>query len=346
MSSFNKGDFLNYIRENIISTNNFPRMIIGTGLSISYGIPGMSKLFEWLNSSVVNYGDVVKHIWEDIKGDIQAKGLEAGLTDARSLQPEFIDFIKVETVKLMIDENEHYVPDNTERGFSRLLDYLIRSQPINKSSLNIMTTNYDTIIEDVFDFQENKDCILVNGFRGVNYPYEDRSLLRDPFGIYKSQVKILRLFKPHGSIDWIIHNNKLKKVSKDSIGKYNLSKVQIITPGLGKHFEANSNLHFSEHKRFFNEELDSNNNPLIIYGYGFNDVQFDIKIFDTIRNKFLETLIISKEVSEEIVQRAMENTRITVLYSKEDRNYVVFNSIKHEVEEKYWDLDYLMEELI
>ena len=32
------------IKENSLSRNNFPRIIVGTGMSASFGVPGMWKL--------------------------------------------------------------------------------------------------------------------------------------------------------------------------------------------------------------------------------------------------------------------------------------------------------------
>ena len=67
------------IKRRYLSMTNFPKFIIGTGLSISVGIPGMGKLADKLDAVFSKKDCKYKEIWENCKPIVRKKGLEAAL---------------------------------------------------------------------------------------------------------------------------------------------------------------------------------------------------------------------------------------------------------------------------
>ena len=56
------------IKNNVLSKNNMPKLIVGTVLSASYGIPGMWKLSEELKAKLgVHNDDDIKCAWIRLK---------------------------------------------------------------------------------------------------------------------------------------------------------------------------------------------------------------------------------------------------------------------------------------
>ena len=45
------------IKEKNLSRNSFPKLIVGTGLSASFGVPGMSKLSTQLEKNLSSHPD-------------------------------------------------------------------------------------------------------------------------------------------------------------------------------------------------------------------------------------------------------------------------------------------------
>lgn len=52
------------IKNNVLSKNNFPKLIVGTGLSASCGVPGMGKLSEELKRKLGTHeDDDIRNTW-------------------------------------------------------------------------------------------------------------------------------------------------------------------------------------------------------------------------------------------------------------------------------------------
>ena len=75
-------DIVEDIKQRNLSRNNMPKIIVGTGLSVIYGVPGMKKLAEHLAKEITQSSDEhLKEIWKNHCDEIEANGLEAGLAN-------------------------------------------------------------------------------------------------------------------------------------------------------------------------------------------------------------------------------------------------------------------------
>ena len=115
------------IKERYLSSTNFPKLIIGTGLSVAMGVPGMSALAEKLDEEFKTIGDpYLKKIWDEYSGKIKTDGLEAALLDVSTNEELFVEKIREITSAFILDkeyERHSNIMEETS-GFEKLLKYL------------------------------------------------------------------------------------------------------------------------------------------------------------------------------------------------------------------------------
>ena len=82
------------IKKRNLSRDNMPKLIVGTGLSCTYKVPGMTALAAHLNREINKISDSkIKAMWGKHYTDIVAKGLEAGLKNISETEiPVFVSY--------------------------------------------------------------------------------------------------------------------------------------------------------------------------------------------------------------------------------------------------------------
>src|SRR5690606_1818482 len=127
----------------------------------------------------------------------------------------------------------------------------------------------------------------------------NEKILQNPFGYYNKDVYLVRLFKPHGSVNWISEDGSEYLTNDCRLLKRKANSINIITPGPMKYKWGLLNNTFRCHREIFNKIITdtSKSFSLIIYGYGFNDPQFDTVFQDTKK----DVLVISRSVEARIV---------------------------------------------
>lgn len=112
------------IKQRNLSRNNMPKLIIGTGLSIVYGIPGMKELAAYLAEEIDKQSNTdLKKMWKARYGTITKKGLEVGLANLTQEESVLVDKIKILTAKYILKSEEklHKEIIDKNTGFSKLL---------------------------------------------------------------------------------------------------------------------------------------------------------------------------------------------------------------------------------
>lgn len=326
------------IKQKNLSRNNMPKLIIGTGLSVIYGVPGMGALADHLEKEINSINDAsLKEIWNKRSDSIKTNGLEAGLANITQEESMLVDAIKPITARYILQSEEklHKTILEKDTGFSRLLSYLSGTVSVNKKVIDIMTPNYDRIIEIVCD---KLNIGVITGFTGNLYCRFSRNLLKQPGDIYSLKYCTwVRLFKPHGSINWINEDgneyltNDFKVLSEK--GEY----IEIVTPGGSKYREGLVNNTFRCMREEFNELLNPEDQySLFIYGYGFNDDHFDTALFDSFQKN---VLILSRSVKPDIIKKALEKKNITVFYHEGNEECMIYKSQKYTIDLPIWDID-------
>lgn len=326
------------IKQSNLSRNNMPKLIVGTGLSITYGIPGMKYLAEHLRQEIDKSSiRCLKDTWNKHYDDIKNNGLEAGLANLTQEEDILVNEIKTITAKYILESEErlHYEILDKNTGFCKLLAYLGNTVSVSKRVIDIMTPNYDRIIEIVCD---KLGIGVITGFQGSLYGKFNRSILKQPTEIYNcKKFTWVRLFKPHGSINWINESGKEYLTNDFNTLNEKAKYIEIVTPGSSKYKIGLTNNTFRCMREEFNELLNIEDNySLLIYGYGFNDAHFDTALFDSFQRN---VLILSRDVKQEIINKALERKNITIFYHHEDKEYMIYKSKKYIIDLPVWDIN-------
>lgn len=331
-------DIVEDIKQRNLSRNNMPKLIVGTGLSALYGVPGMKALTEHLEKEIDKSPiECLKEIWKKHQNDINVNGLEAGLASLTQTENILVDEIKPITARYILESEEklHKAILEENTGFCKLLVYLSDTVSVGKKVIDIMTPNYDRIIEIVCD---KLGIGVITGFSGNLYGKFDKNLIKQPTEVYNCKnCTWVRLFKPHGSINWINEDGNEYLTNDYEVLKKKAEYIEIVTPGSSKYKVGLTNNTFRCMREEFNELLNPEDNySLLIYGYGFNDDHFNTALFDSFQKN---VLILSRDVKQEIINKALDRKNITVFYHEEDKEYMIYKSKKYTIELPIWDMN-------
>ena len=185
-----------------------------------------------------------------------------------------------------------------------LMNFLISfaSRSATRERLNIFTTNYDRIIEYA---AEMAGIRLIDRFLGTINPVFRSSRLDvdmhyNPPGI-RGEPRYLegvaRFAKLHGSLDWIMHGDVVKRIAlpygADSIEKYsNTDSTLMIYPNAAKDRET-SEYPYVELFRDLAAAVCRPNSTLVIYGYSLGDQHINRVIQDMLTIPSTHLVIIS-----------------------------------------------------
>ena len=185
-----------------------------------------------------------------------------------------------------------------------LMNFLISfaSRSATRERLNIFTTNYDRIIEYS---AEMAGIRLIDRFLGTINPIFRSSRLDvdmhyNPPGI-RGEPRYLegvaRFAKLHGSLDWIMHGDVVKRIAlpygADSIEKYsNTDSTLMIYPNAAKDRET-SEYPYVELFRDLAAAVCRPNSTLVLYGYSLGDQHINRVIEDMLTIPSTHLVIIS-----------------------------------------------------
>ncbi len=311
--------------------NDIPVLLVGTGASIPFGIPGMSGLAEHLLNSLRE-----KYV-EDATWVVIAKRLEEGedlesaMTDVNpSPSKELVNDIVFETWRLINSYDlqcGQRIFREPQSSLSKLIGYLFTT---SKALVNIITTNYDRLIE----YSCDKGSVPVaDGFKGYCF----KRFSGDSF----ASKKMVNLFKVHGSLDYFKYKNGepcsiplQQEIPDDYI-------PDIIPPGSDKYRDVLRGVH-----RDLLQKADSCMNSASSYlciGYGFNDEQIQEKLLSGLRDG-KPILVVTKKISDQALALISSNSSNFVIITEDSLNHTMFNvnGTVTVVEGDYWTIDGLL----
>lgn len=336
-SEENYNELIESIKQNNLSRCKFPKLIIGTGLSAIYKLPGMWELANELEGKFDKHTDCeIQNIWNQKKADIFKSGLEAGLSTINlnnKKEREFVIEIKNITSRFILNREIKLMDEiySKQTGFKSMLKYLKNTASCNNGNLDIMTLNYDRTIEIVCD---SLKIGVVTGFTGNLICHFNDALLRK---LPKKDFNV-RLFKPHGSLNWIQNESEIIKTNDNLRLLKNYKDIHIITPGSSKYEMCTTNFIFNIMRENFDEILiRSPNYSLLIFGYGFNDEHFNVTLYSKFND--VPTLIISKYVKEEVINKGLTNSNLTILFEENGENYIIYKKKKYLLKNALWDIN-------
>jgi len=294
--------------------------IVGSGLSCAEGLPGMTELAGHLQATMgdgLTPDDAAQ--WAKLAPIIAANGLEAALLA--------------------------HTPTRTLR-FTRLLAHLIKPQ----NGLPVVTTNYDRLIEiGAEEAGLGADTMFVGSFAGALDEQESRwsfcrnvSLRTNKQVIYRFRPRV-KVFKPHGSLDWYHRDGKPVRYAGDLA-----SPRLIITPGLNK-FRSGYESPFDRHRDRANAAIDAAARFLIL-GYGFNDDHLETHLTPRIRSG-VKTLLLTRTLSPNAMKLANDCANVVaiqraVVGGKEGSSFFVNKAECQIADVGWWELDTFISEVL
>lgn len=313
--------------------SDVPLILFGTGGTMPYGIPGMGKLSEFLIKNLNDKYDDDEG-WSKFIRNIRAgKDLESALTDI-TLDRNILNDIIVKTWELVNEYDLKFfyekILNNIIVPIAQLINRFYEPTP---QCVNIITTNYDRIIEYACD-----QMLIPIDKRFDGYYYKNVSTSE------MKKKKVVNLIKVHGSLDLFkdingrVHSIPLQKeIPKGLV-------PEIVTPGENKY----KSILVGEYRDLIHiaDDLISNAKSFLCIGYGFNDEQIQRNIIGKI-NIGNPIVVVTKELSEKSRQLIVRNSTkyIIIEQCKSDPSKTAFYINKEEylIEGEYWSVDKFLE---
>ena len=281
-----------------------PVIIWGSGGTIPFGMPSMQQLKEHLE--IKEEGNIEKILADLINDDDEKK------CEYKNKIFKFIDGYDKKLRGEIRKDHSMLGPLNS------IIKYCYCAHPHN---LNIITTNYDCVLEY---------CLSVNqlpysdGFSGREFSKFDKENFR--------KQDCINVIKVHGSLRW----------TKNSYCYYSYfnEDMEAILPTANKFKEV-----FEEPFRTLirkSENIISESKSILSIGFGFNDEHLTPTINDVIRDNS-KIVIVAKKATEAIKEKVKSANKF-ILIEEAEGGKTKF-SFKEEIEQEiittgnYWKLD-------
>lgn len=320
--------------------------IIGSGLSVAEGIPGMQSLAMELQAKLPNKISEKTDIenWEAISDRLKSgEGLEEALHNEKptSIVEEKIRETTAAFIRIAEKKALNCILSGAVRF--RLSDYLQRFN-IRNNGLTIITTNYDRLVEYSCEMDGIRvDTLFVGKFICQFSPDESKYSFCKNIYKLKGQSRVeyspkVTVLKPHGCLSWYQIDG-----SAHSVPHLDKDNCLIITPGINKYREG-YNEPFDTHRARANAAID-NALRYIIIGYGFGDDHLETHLLRQL-NSNKPALILTHSLSNKAINIVKDCKNVTAIYSRDSGSVVMtkydekfFNDIN------LWDIREMIKEV-
>lgn len=336
-----------------------PVLLVGSGFSCGYGLPGMGALADHLANTVdsmLTTGEA-KIAWAQAIDAIKGN-LETGLNNipmGAEGWAEIVSAIRSETARLILAKTataeSKVLQEKADGGHapSRLLNRLFDGAPQNAEGIHVITTNYDTLLELFCDLA---GLPLDTGFTGFRRrKLRPRPIFQNQYSrvwaTEKRQVqpdhrlcKTIRLYKPHGSISWLTTDEGPLEVLNDAatVGR------AIVVPGPSKYQDALVNTLFDEMRTAMNAAL-ADAQALLCIGFGFNDDHLQ----GVIKNRLaagMPAIIVTRDPTPNIDQLLGEHPHVIAVFKDGDGSVCRWNGNALQSPEPLWQLDDFLKKFV
>ncbi|OIJ08857.1 hypothetical protein BKP35_17380 [Anaerobacillus arseniciselenatis] len=210
-----------------------------------------------------------------------------------------------------------------------------RFRSSNNDCINIITTNYDHLIEvsaaiegwEVWDGFGNG--ILSKPMNSMLLKSRMKRIVRQGSKPLYENTKHVKIYKPHGSLSWFrLSDNSFVKMP--SISPYFITNMKvlgigpvIVTPGIGKYLET----HYEPYNNVMAEMKNSiqDARAMIFLGFGFNDIHIQASFQSVLRNENIPKLIATRSLTDKffklIEQKEIKNYYAIEKYGEVSRIY-------------------------
>jgi len=322
--------------------------IIGSGLSIAEGIPGMNAIQRYLEIEIPKQTSL-KESWEPVnKLLISGHDIESALIESPpSAQLE--SQIVVLAAKFLLNQEQKVIEEvinGRTLRFARLLKHMLKPN----NGIPVITTNYDRLLEIATECAGLGVDTMFCGHhvcsfdpKGSRYSFCRGAHLSGggTKTVTREYVNFIKLYKPHGSLDWYLKDNNPIRCP------YNLNLQRlIITPGLNKYINGYDRP-FDKHRDKANEEIDRASRFLII-GYGFNDSHLETHLSAELK-KGKHALIITHALTPKAKGLLDNCDNICAVIANEQKagaRIITKNQKDIIVNENLWDINVFIDEVL
>lgn len=312
------------------SLSNPPLILVGSGGSAPYGLPSMGDLgIHLINSLDSKYSR--NYSWNQFVENLNdGQDLETALSKL-SLDDGIIEDIRKETWKLISEKDLDLFKSvflaNKVLSIGSLIKKFYQTHP---KCVNVITTNYDRVIEYACDSVKLPTC---TGFSGL--------YLKDYCNEFPNK-DIVNVIKVHGSLDMFrdIHGAPLNIPLMNEI-PFGLVP-EIITPGLLK-FQAVLKGN-PRNLLSISDKMIEKANSFLCIGYGFNDEQVQEKIITRIRQN-IPIVIVTMQLSDSATHLITNNAKNFVTIQKGNKPNTTEFCINKEItvlDGCFWSIDGFM----
>jgi len=310
-------------------TQDVPLILIGTGGTIPYGIPGMTQLAEHLIAHVgVKYNSDKN--WDIFrKRLLDGKDLETALTGLNLAEKIMFDITR-STWGLITQYDLKLFYKVLKSEITLTLGRLLRAMCVpHPMQVNVITTNYDRVIEyscDQFNLSINTLC-------------DGRYMRLIDTELVKRNHKV-NLLKVHGSLDWFENENGNVYSLPLQANIPEQMHPKIIPPGSEKYRSiaqppCRDVIHIADNYIAKAESF-------LCIGYGFNDEQIQTNIISAIR-KGKPIVVVTKKLSDSALTMISKNaTKYVVIQESNTFGHTDFlmKDISHTEKGEFWKIEY------
>lgn len=329
--------------QNIVSAN--PVVIIGSGASVSYGIPGMGGLAESLkdffqpqSSEIIRTyknRDSVDAINAFLKKLEEGFGLEEALLSIKV--PEEAEHAIIYCVWKIISDADKKVytrfTNGEEIDLKSLFEYMIYGN--QDKIINVISTNYDKIAE----YAASQTSAYINtGFTIGMKGYLKENVIELPRKVEQDYIGFINILKVHGSLDWF-------KDNKGVVCYPNIDKIPdgyipcIITPGTNKYERTQQ----EPHRQLLSsiDKIFSKASGYLCIGYGFNDQHVHPILLKNAQKYRTKILIVTKDITPSIQQNVIEKDYNFIIISSNGKEGTKITTLNDSIEipnKIYWTI--------
>lgn len=320
--------------------------IVGSGLSLAEGIPGMSELAAELQARIpalLSDPDDTA-VWSKISTDLSSNiGLEQALHNTKPT-PAIEERIRKATAQY-IGHAETRILYDLVRGHRELRFSNYISHFNLRNGHVVITTNYDRLIEYACEIMGIRvDNLFVGKFFAHFEPEQSkymfcRNLVKRGGKLSAEFSPRVTVLKPHGCLSWHMVDG-----IPYSIPQSFFDDSLIITPGINKYKEG-YNMPFDTHRSKANTAID-NAQRYIIIGYGFGDDHLETHLVRQLQNG-KPALILTHSLSDKAIDLIHSCRNITAICSKNKTDSSVVTRTGETIlpNINLWDLNEMLKEV-
>ncbi|MCR9279333.1 MAG: SIR2 family protein [Pseudomonadaceae bacterium] len=270
-----------------------PVIILGSGASAAYGIPGMPQLKAHLEKvgcpATAKPEEVTK--WAEFQSKLATTDLETALDEVRL--PETLTSLVVESTWDYLAPFDHQVferaiVDHDLFPLTKLFLHLFNS---TRNDIHVVTPNYDRIAEYAADAGK------LAHYTGFNYGHIRARAISGKPRIYLGNTasRTVNVWKVHGSFDWFRDSDGVVFGLPVSASRPPKVSPVIVTPGIEKY-----RLTHDEPFHSIKSEADNalqNADAYLCIGYGFNDTHLQTTLVERCRGNDVPLVLLTKAIS-------------------------------------------------